>query len=144
MDKKIGGEIGMKGGCESVLAKAHGAISKGYPVLLTMDSYGWLTKAPTADKGLFGVALEDIASGDVGEFAISGVCYCYCSGAGGATAGHGMTVSAASAAFVDSTAGFTGNVGDSAVTDVAAAMETTVAAGLVKCYLNGFASTGSA
>jgi hypothetical protein len=104
-----------------------------------MDSAGYITEAIPAvgGIGLVGVPIHALASGDVGEFVVEGVAYIYDGDAGGATSGHGIQVSNASGYGKDSTAGFSGNVGDYAITDCAVAQETTTAAGLVKCYLHG-------
>lgn len=55
-----------------VVAKAHAAISKGMVIQLAIST--GLTSAPSANDrlGFFGVALEDVALGAKGRFAVDG------------------------------------------------------------------------
>ena len=136
MDKLIG-EVGMRGKGRSCLAKTHEAIAKGRPVFFTMDSEGFLTVDISNAEGVIGVALDDIASGEVGEFCLEGVCYALVT-ADACVVGDGLLPDTSDKKFVSGGA-FAGIIGQDACTDAGVAMEANAGvAALIKVYLHGY------
>lgn len=143
MNIKQGGNVGMRGGSVTVMAKAHAALSKGQPVHLTCDSEGLLTAALTNISALVVVALADVASGDVGEFMKEGVCEVLVT-ADACVAGDGLLPDVSEARFVSGGA-FDGVIGLDTVTDAGVSFDANgSAAGLVTAYLHGYPVTAQA
>ncbi len=135
MASKISGVVGQKSEGDVIIAKAHGAITKGYPVHFIFDTTGYFTAAISAAAGMVGIAMSDVASGAYGEFMIEGTCEVSMIGA--TTIGHGIIPDVSDNRCKTSGSGVAGIVGQAAMTHLGVALETSTGAGLIDCYING-------
>ena len=143
MDVKIGGYVGQRGQGKTVLAKSHAALTKGYMYYLTMDSAGYLTFAiPSGQVGVPVVALENVASGEVGEFMVEGVCECYLDASVAVVLGHGVIADNSLTHAKDANGAFSGNPGDQALTHCGVVIKVGSGAGYADnvVYLHGLPS----